>query len=133
MTYTMPEPRIGEKWTSDYRPLKDIAADIRADIKAAKKSGHLPADLKASVRTHLYSGGGAIDITLSGWTSERVWEMQDDAIYGRGYGLTAEADRTQRAIEAIRRAYNRDASDSQVDYFEVTYYGSTEWDWRIRP
>lgn len=133
MTYTMPEPRIGENWTSDYRPLKEIAADIRADIKKAKKYGHLPADLKVSVRTHMGSTAGAIDVTLSGWDADRVWEMQDDPMWGRGYGLTAEAHAAEKRVEAIRESYNRDASDSMVDYFEVTYYGSTNWDWKIRP
>ena len=126
MTYTMPAARVGAKWTNDYRPLKDIAADIRADIKAAKKAGDLPADLKVSVRTRLYSGGGAIDVTLSGWDRDRIWDENDY------YGLTSEARAVQLHVDAIRRAYNRDASDSMVDYFEVTYYGSADWDWRTR-
>jgi hypothetical protein len=133
MTYTMPEPRVGDNWTDTYRPLKDIAADIRANIKAAKKAGDLPADLKVSVRTDLYAGGGAIRVTLSGWTTEQVWTTETDAVYGWGYTLTHDAARVQGHVEQIRRSYNRDASDSMVDYFDVTYYGSTEWDWKLRP
>jgi len=133
MTYKMREATIGSKWTNDYRPLKDIAADIRADIKAAKKAGQLPADIKTSVRTDLYAGGGAIRITLSGWTTEKVWTIEDDAFYGRGYAPTPEAAQAQETIETIRRSYNRDACDSMVDYFEMTYYGSTDWDWKTRP
>jgi hypothetical protein len=128
MTYTMPEPRVGHKWTSGYRPLKEIAADIRADIKAAKKTGDLPKDLKVSVRTDTYAGGGAIRVKLSGWDSERVYSPEGDGYFD----MTEEAKNTMHQVEAIRRAYNRDASDSMVDYFDVTYYGTTDWDYSLR-
>lgn len=127
-TYRMPEARVGDKWTSDYRPTKNIAADIRADIKAAKKAGELPADLKASVKTRLFAGGSAIDVSLSGWTMTMVYALSEDGYMKQ----TPAAQEVLRKVEAIRGAYNRNASDSMVDYFEVTYYGSTNWDWRIR-
>ena len=128
-TYVMAPAREGSKWTSDYRPLKEIAADIRADVKAAKKAGQLPADVKVSVRTDLYAGGGAIRVTLSGWTTDRIYALASD-----GYPeLTSEAHNVARTVEAIREAYNRNASDPMVDYYDVTYYGGTDWDWRLRP
>ena len=128
MNYAVREARVGSKWSSDYRPLKDIAADIRADVKAAQKAGELPQDVKVSVRTDLFAGGGAVRVTLSGWSSEQVYTKDDDG----GLELTQAARGVQDQIEAIRNAYNRDASDAFVDYFEVTYYGSTDWDWRLR-
>ncbi len=127
-TYTMPEARIGNKWTSDYRPTKDIAADIRADIKAAKKNGELPSELKASVKTRLFAGGSAIDVSLSGWTGEMIYAPSEDGYFKQ----TPAAQEVKDKLEAIRGAYNRNASDSMVDYYEVTYYGGTNWDWRIR-
>jgi len=134
MTYKMREATIGSKWTNDYRPLKDIAADIRADIKAAKKAGQLPTDIKVSVKTRTYAGGGAIDVRLSGWDSDRVWTSGYAPEYGREMTwLSDEANSAQKLIEEIRRSYNRDACDSMVDYFEMTYYGSTDWDWTTRP
>jgi hypothetical protein len=128
MTYMMREARVGAKWTRDYRPMKDIAADIRADIKAAKKTGDLPSDLKVSVRTDLYAGGGAIRVKLSGWDSERVYAPEGDGYFD----MTDEAKNVMYRVEAIREAYNRNASDSMVDYFEVTYYGGTDWDYSLR-
>lgn len=129
MTYTMPEARVGSKWTTDYRPTKDIAADIRADIKAAQKTGHLPADMKVSVRTSLFAGGSAIDVTLKGWDTNRIWIRGNDGMID---GLTTEARTVLHRVEEIHQSYNRDASDSMVDYFDVTYYGTVEWDWRTR-
>jgi hypothetical protein len=128
MIYTMREARVGSKWASNYRPLKDIAADIRADVKAAKQAGDLPKDLKVSVRTDLYAGGGAIRVTLSGWSSDQVYDKDGDGYFD----MTDAANRVRNQIEAIRGAYNRDASDAMVDYFDVTYYGSTDWDYKLR-
>ena len=128
MTYMMREARVGSKWTSGYRPRKEIAAAIRADIKAAKKAGDLPADLKVSVRTDNYAGGGAIRVTLSGWDSERVYSPEGDGYFD----MTNEAKNVMHRVEALRGAYNRDASDPMVDYFEVDYYGSTDWDYSLR-
>jgi hypothetical protein len=128
MVNAVQKARVGSKWSRDYRPLKDIAADIRADVKATKQAGGLPKDLKVSVRTDLFSGGGAIRVTLSGWDKQRVYEERAD-----GYlNLTEEARQAQEQVEAIRLAYNKDESDPTVDYFNVTYYGSTDWDWRLR-
>lgn len=115
--------REGSKYTG-YRDAALIAKDIRADIKAAKSAGEIPADVKVSVRCEKYSGGQSVRVTLSGWEPERVRD-------GEGY-LTWEADMVRRRIEAMREAYNRDASDPMTDYYDVTYYGSTDWDWRIR-
>jgi hypothetical protein len=122
MTYQMQEARVGSKWTPGYRKAKDIAADIRSDLKAAQKDGTIPADVKISVRTRTYAGGRAIDVTLSGWAQDRIRE-------GEGFYMTPEADRVQRAVNHIREAYNRNASDPMVDYFDVDYYGSVTWDY----
>lgn len=128
MTYQMQEARVGSKWSSEYRPLKDIAADIRADVKAAKQAGDLPKELKVSVRTDLFAGGGAIRVVLSGWNAGQVYQKNP-----KGHlDMTHEATRIRDRIESFRGAYNRDACDPMVDYFDVTYYGDTEWDYKLR-
>lgn len=123
--------RRGAKWTPGFRPASDIARDIRNDLKQARKDGTLPRDVQMSVRIKNYSGGRSINVTLSGWPKERIWTNETDA-----YGLpmqreTEEAQAVRKTIEGIREAYNRDASDPMVDYFDVDYYGSTNWDWRL--
>lgn len=120
MTYTYAEARVGTNWTKEYRPLRDIAADIRRDIKAAQKSGHIPANVKVAVRCR---DGIAIDVRLSGWSSEAVFFSNHEGWLRE----TDEARIVSTRIEAIRQSYNRDASDPMVDYFDVTFYGSTSW------
>jgi hypothetical protein len=118
-TYTAPAARTGANWTPGFRKGSEIAADIRRDLKAAQKAGDIPADVKVSVRTRTYAGGRAIDVTLTGWDRERI--------YTTDWFMTPEAQAVRQTVETIRESYNRDASDSMVDYFDVDYYGSTDW------
>jgi len=48
-------------------------------------------------------------------------------VWAPDHTLTTAARYVKRTVEAIRSAYNRDASDPMVDYFDVTYYGGTDW------
>ena len=121
MTYTYAEARTGSNWTKEYRPLRDIAADIRRDIKAAQKSGHIPTDVNVSVRCR---DGLAIDVKLQGWTRDQLFAETDPYDFPQA---TEAAMAVVNRVEAIRESYNRDASDSMVDYFDVTFYGSTSW------
>lgn len=124
MTYTMREALVGSKWTGEYRPAREIAADIRRDLKEAKKNGTIPSDIKISVRCQNYAGGRAVDVTLSGWDKSRIRTENN-------WNMTTEANAVQRKVESIREAYNRDASDAMVDYWDVDYYGTTQWDYTL--
>ena len=123
--YVAPAPVVGSKWTPGYRPAREIAADIRRDLKQAQRDGMIPADLKVSVRTRNFAGGRAIDVNLTGWDYDTIYGDSPFSM-GRG-GMTPAADRVYRIVERIRESYNRDASDSMVDYWDVDYYGSTTW------
>lgn len=123
MTYTPPAPRIGAKYNG-YIDAAVAAKQIRADIKAAKADGTLPADIKTSVRTRKYAGGQAIDITISGWDYGRVWQPGPNP----WPVMTPAARAVKDKVEVMRGAFNRNASDPMTDYFDVTYYGGTEWD-----
>lgn len=128
MTYTAPAPRLGSKYAG-WQDAAAIARQIRADLKAAQRAGDLPDDMTIRVRCHKYAGGQAVDVVLSGWTADRVIADHESGI---GYrGMSHEAARIRRVVDGYREAYNRDASDSMVDYYDVLYYGSTEWD--VRP
>lgn len=120
--YTYPEPIVVSRYTG-YTDAAIVAKNVRADIKQAKADGTLPATIKTSVRCRKYAGGQAVDVTLSGWTRDQVWTTKAD-----GYCTqTAEASRVLVAVEQIRSAYNRNASDPMTDYYDVTYYGTTQW------
>ena len=117
------EARIGSNYRG-YRDAADIARDVRADLKSAAKAALIPADIKVSVRCQKYAGGQSVDVYLSGWDRSRIWDIGPE-----GWKMTAEAKAVEGFVEKIRESYNRDNSDSMTDYFEVVYYGTTNWDY----
>lgn len=121
-TYAYPEPRVGYNYEG-YIDAASAAKKIRAEIKTAKLHGAIPHDVKISIRTRKFAGGQAIDASLTGWNSEAVWLTTETH-----RTLTSAARRVADAVERIRNSYNRDASDPMTDYFEVIYYGITQWD-----
>ena len=100
----------GEKYIGR-RPNKEVAVDIRRDLKDAIASGQLPAGLKFGVK--MGSGGGSINVTVKGLKIER-----DDS--GR---MTGEAKAVYDKVDKITNAYNRNNSDMMTDYFDTDYYG----------
>lgn len=119
--------------------LTEIAKLIRAEVKLARKLaklptapgalkladaiGDAPAEIKISVRTEYYSGGGAINVSLSGIPQEWGWEMREDR-YGYVCEMPTPALKAlAEAIKAIMNSYNYDGSDTMTDYFDVRFYG----------
>lgn len=106
---------------------KEVAKRIRLDIKAGVKAGELP-KAKYSVRIEQYAGGGSINIVVSDLPFEVLSEARVVADHynpNRFSGIPWRSDAAaalERALEGIGAAYNRDASDSMVDYFDVDYY-----------
>ena len=104
----------GEKYIGR-RPNKEVAVDIRRDLKDAVASGELPSDLKFSVK--MDSRGSAIRVRVAGVKNPRV---RDDL----GRDVTSpEAKAIYDKVDRITNAYNRDNSDSMTDYFDTDYYG----------
>ncbi|MGH8877195.1 MAG: hypothetical protein ACRD0P_07640 [Stackebrandtia sp.] len=136
----------GSKYQSSYVPLKDIAAMMRADIKLAIKLAHaeaktgevavaspfaaIPREVKITVRTSHFSGGGAIDITVRNIPEEWGWTVTTDhPDYWPGFAVyetTPELEALGDALKGIHWAYNYDGSDIQTDYFDVNFYGGVE-------
>jgi len=141
----------GSKCPSGYVPAAELAKAMRADIKAAIKNGTLPGGMRNySVRVDNFSGGRSINITTKGLTGLAQgcpgyrrgtqttyadggfsavacghWECEN----GRGHVvkvLTDEGARIEAILQAIHRSYNYDASEAQVDYFDVNFYGSAK-------
>ncbi|MER5579804.1 hypothetical protein [Streptomyces massasporeus] len=152
--YRLPEVRYGKRYEEVKNlSLTDIAKRIRADVKLARKVdaklatgtevalidplaplATMPKQMKVSVRTDYFSGGGAIDVRVYNLPEKGWGYVQEEDYWGEkrwvpGPQLRGILD----ALEEIHRAYNFDGSDSMVDYFHVNYYGHVEVDWRERP
>jgi hypothetical protein len=113
-----------------YRPVKEIAKDIRTDIKKAIKEGTLPNDLKVSVTMR---SPRCINITYTTNTKNIVMLKCNDCyskiqncyetcgiLWNLNYSETG--NKLDETIKKIANAYNYDNSDVQSDYFDVNYY-----------
>ena len=118
------ERTYGDLYNGDL-DVKDIAALIRKDIKAAVKMGILP-DEKFGVRISRFSGGCSIDVQVKTWAlgAHRV-EVEVEAPWGTRteQHLTPVAKSTLDTLNSIMGAYNHDGSDTMTDYFDVKFYG----------
>jgi hypothetical protein len=117
----------------------EIAKLIRADIKAAIKSGELPAGLKCSVRCSGSSLHSSIEIRVTAAPGVTYWrpeflahEATSPRVLFEGDRITDDAKRILNVLNKIHGAYNFDNSDSQTDYFHVRYYGSAEFGWELQ-
>jgi hypothetical protein len=150
--YCDPENEVkGSKYDATERLYgADLAKRIRQDIKEAQKAGRIAKGFKISVRTDTYAGGYSIDVRVTAvpegfnyYTPERAsWEKQfgrntrrDMPSVGERYGrdacLSLEWVALRDALQSIHGAYNRDNSDSMVDYFDRRYYGDVSIDWQV--
>lgn len=119
---------IGTEYNG-YFPAVQISKMVREEVKAAKKTGVIPADVKVSVTSDSYAGGQAVRVSLSGWSKEQVWQQEWDQVCGwMRQTLTEDALRVLNLIEEMRNRYNWEAVNGQIDYFDVMYYGQTQWD-----
>jgi len=123
MTYTT---TTGSKHSSDYRPVRDIARDIRADVKVAKQSGDLPTDLDLSITTRTFAGGQSIDIVIRGHEDEWQEEGPTASDPWPRVRLTDAARDLVRKVEVIANAYNKTTRDPHTDYYDTCYYASVE-------
>lgn len=101
----------------------EIAKLIRADLKAK-----FP-EVKFSVRTENYSGGGSIDVAVKVMPEGMRLRNPNDRNPKTGLHqwMTDEAIEFEKAISAITDAYNFDHSDLQSDYFHVRFYSTVSF------
>lgn len=129
----LPE-RAGSKYDERYST-KDVAAMFRVDVKNAIAAGELPKGLKLSVRTKYFSGGSSIDVDIKAAPGVRIltpewvaWYATNPTTYNdRIDRYTPEALALRRRLDSMLRAYNYDASRSEVDYFDVNFYSSVDF------
>lgn len=128
----MYERSYGEKYDKN-RSTVQIAKLVRAEIEAARKSGHLPAG-KYSVRSSSYSMGSSITVTLKLLGDVYTPGYLRDTNYTQGPCEIVDGHVVRPSmylphvmaamakVEAMLAAYNHDGSDSSVDYFDVKFY-----------
>lgn len=128
----------------DHPTAAQIAKVIRADIKQAQDEGLLPRHWSYSVRSDSYSGGQSVDVEVrdcpeawvecdGGHGCRNVWcAARNDPAYAHAAEthrvLTADAQAARMTLERIHNAYNHDGSEIQVDYFDVRYYGTVQFE-----
>jgi hypothetical protein len=108
--------------------VKEIAKRMRAWIKR-----ELPG-VKCSIRIDRFAGGAAIDLRLleapcnvNPLIPPREWEEQQERECRRRpwkENFDPAMVKLMEALVEIHGFWNRDNSDSQVDYFDRGYYGS---------
>jgi len=109
----------GSKHSTTWRPVRDIARDIRADVKAAQSAGDLPADLDLSIRTR---NGDVIDIVIRGREDDWQEHGPTDSDPWPRTRLTAAARDLVRKVEAIGSEYKQTTTDGGGLYRESTFY-----------
>ncbi|WP_327309791.1 hypothetical protein OG730_41650 (plasmid) [Streptomyces sp. NBC_01298] len=143
--YRLPEVVYGDKYEQvKGMRLQDIAKLMRADIKMARKVGakssapgalatvdplgDMPKEIKVSVTSEYFSGGGAIRMRVKNVPREWGFVRKRDP-WGDMRWVPSDAfEAVLTDLKVIHQAYNYDGSDSQVDYFHVNYYGSVDYD-----
>ncbi len=120
--------------TKDIYDTSVLAKMFRADVKAAKKAGDLPKDLKLSVRTSKYSGGSSINVGVKAVNlmiinPERVrFDVENPHhVHGAPARYTPEAQNLLDTLESMLQAYNYDRSDSMTDYYCVRFAGHVDF------
>ena len=150
----MYERSYGYKYDEAKGSATDIAKMIRADIKQAVAEGLLPSRWRYSVKTRYASIDVEVKNCADAWIecdgsmpgTRHVWpdgsstatrcpnvwcKARNDPQYAHAAEthdvLTDEAQVAKITLERIHNAYNHDGSETQVDYFDVRYYGSVDF------
>lgn len=117
----------GEKYAAGKgKDITEIARMVRKDIKQAIKEGALPEGIKVSVRSERFSGGRALRcrVTEAPYDVMRPATPEETAKWGVTRMQCEHVREIEDLIEAIAKAYGYDGSDTQYDYWNVSYYCS---------
>jgi hypothetical protein len=126
--------------------LAEIAKLMRQDIKLARKIGQkaaepgavavpdpiadMPAQIKVSITSRYYSGGGSIDIRVKNipeaWGFVQVPDMYRPDVMRTVPSPAFGALLVE--LRVIHFAYNYDNSDIMTDYFDNNYLGSVDYE-----
>lgn len=143
--YQLPDVVYGDKYEQvKGMRLQDIAKLMRADIKMARKVGtksfapgavavadpigDMPQQIKVSVTSEYFSGGGAIHMRVKNVPPDWGFVRKQDMWGAMRWVPSSAFEAVLTDLKVIHQAYNYDGTDSQVDYFHVNYYGHVEYD-----
>lgn len=115
----------GSKSSDEYRPVAQIAKDVRADIKDAVKVGWLPENLEYRVTC---GSGDSINVTVIGLSDADREDPDGVARNGPGRTDRDEVVQVERRIKDLVEAYNRSRTDSMTDYFEERFYSKVRFE-----
>lgn len=114
------------------------AKNIRADIKAAQKSGRIPAGFKFSVTSQRYSGAQRVTVTitdLQGVLFNPAWlvlySLNPRAVSPLTPKYQPEVDAALNVADELASAYRDDRSDSSRDYFDCNFYLHVGVNWEL--
>lgn len=124
--------------------LPAIAKLMRQDVALARKLGRqqakpcavalmdalgtMPPQIKVSITSQYYSGGGAIDIRVKNIPTEWGFVEEED-IGGHRRAVPSPALRAVLDdLKAVHWAYNYDGSDITTDYFDRNYMGHVDYE-----
>lgn len=121
-----------------YKPVKEIASDMRDDLKQAKKDEAIPKDAKISIRSSS-AGGSSIAINVNDLDEQDVYQygyanMGHYMFDRRNLSRPALDLNSKRSgpgtvkdnVERIHNSYNYNNSNSMVDYFDRGFYGEVQ-------
>lgn len=120
-----------------------IATRLREHIKRAQwlpdsHPLHLPVGTAATVRIQRYAGGRSIDVRITKFPDcvlnpAKVLSNELFPMVHLGFRInTPEFTRATAVIELMARAYNRDDSDLQSDYYSVHFSFDVDAQWELR-
>jgi hypothetical protein len=118
----------------------DVSKAVRADIKAAIKSGALPAGVKCSVTSSTYSMGRSVTVKVVACPGLAINTVEfvafEIATGGRvcfdGERRTPEAIALVKTLKQMLCAYQEDRSDIESDYHNVSFYDHVDIGWECR-
>lgn len=101
---------------------KDIAKNIREDLKQATLAGYLPKGLKYGVT----SPDNSVDVKIKGLGKDRdIYDYDPHTSY-RKVTLKPEIKEIVNKVEAIHKSYNYNAGNFQYDYSDSGFYGQAK-------
>lgn len=116
-------PFVGSKYAGGHQPAAQIAKSLRQDIREAQATGALPGSVTFSVTSSSFSGGQSVDIEIRNIPDADMFLAAENRGGYVSRESTAEGQDLQRTLKTMMDAYQRDASDTQSDHFDVQFYG----------
>lgn len=111
---------------SNYDPknsVTDVKRLLKADIKEAVRTGYLPEGVEYHVSAN--SKDNKISVEARGIPDALTEIPEEERGYSGGW-LTPEGKELRSRMKSMVESYNRDSTNSMIDYFNTAYYTSAK-------